>query len=189
MILFRPQYNFWSTRTKETTNFYYHYGVNKNVQFSLLYYYFTAAISKHFGREGAKYLTKKEKKVRRNYRNWKIFWEGLHSATAVVTWAMGKNLKKVRSQKGQEVHTFCNHSTFLVLFFPFLPAVICKHWNGKLWTKTYNPLQLHSYYISKMCTPCSIRNALYNSIYIVIFETFILYYSLKNIMIRICIRY
>ena len=119
LILFRPQYNFWSTRTKETTNFYYHYGVNKNVQFSLLYYYFTAAISKHFCREGAKYLTKKEKKVRRNYRNWKIFWEGLHSATAVVTWAMGKNLKKVRSQKGQEVHTFCNHSTFLVLFFHF----------------------------------------------------------------------
>ena len=185
LILFRPQYNFWSTRTKETANFYYHYGVNKNVQFSLLYYYFTAAISKHFCREGAKYLTKKEKKVRRNYRNWKIFWEGLHSATAVVTWTMGKNLKKVRSQKGQEVHIFATyHSTFLVSFFHFLPAFICKRWNGKLWTKTYNPLQLHSYYISKMCTPCSIRNALYNSIlYIVIFETFILYYSLKNIMI------
>ena len=96
----------------------------------------------------------------------------------------GQESKKVRAQKGQEVHTFCNHSTFLALFFHFLPAVICKRWNGKLWTKTYNPLQLHSYYISKMCTPCSIRNALYNSIYIVIFETFILlYYSLKNVMI------
>ena len=133
-----PQYNFWSTRTKETTNFYYHYGVNKNVQFSLLYYYFTAAISKHFCREGAKYLTKKEKKVRRNYRNWKIFWEGLHSATAAVTWTMGKNLKKVRSQKGQEVHIFCyiplNISCIIFPFFTccYLQALEWKTLNKNL---------------------------------------------------------
>ena len=120
LILFRPQYNFWSTRTKETTNFYYHYGVNKNVQFSLLYYYFTAAISKHFCREGAKYLTKKEKKVRRNYRNWKIFWEGLHSATAVLTWAMGKNLKKWGpSKKAKRYILFATTQHFLHYFSIF----------------------------------------------------------------------
>ena len=118
LILFRPQYNFWSTRTKETTNFYYHYGVNKNVQFSLLYYYFTAAISKHFCREGAKSLTKKEKKVRRNYRNWKIFWEGLHSATAVLTWAMGKNLKKWGPKRPRGTY-FLQPLNISCIIFPF----------------------------------------------------------------------